>query len=185
MHMAFAIPAVDPRAYWALFGIALLACAAPLLVLRRDGLARTLRNVALAAILVVPVIAALAYTLSDNDLRVEGDRIVLRAAHFYEQDRPLADFDLERARAGSYASIGQARLGIRKNGIGLPGYAAGRFAGPDKSTIFALLTDRSRVVYLPARTGPALLFSVEQPERFLAALRASAGVNAGAPAAPG
>lgn len=172
--MAFAVPAVDARVYWTLLAITLLACAAPLLVLRRDGRVRTLKNVLLAAVLIVPVMAALGYTISDNALRVEGGRIVLRAAHFYEQDRPLADFDLGAARAGSADAIAQARLGVRRNGIGLPGYAAGRFSGADKATVFALLTDRSRVVYLPARNGPDLLFSVEQPDRFLATLRASA-----------
>ncbi|MGX4641707.1 PH domain-containing protein [Massilia sp. SYSU DXS3249] len=173
--MAFTIPAVAGTVYWSVAAIALLACAAPLLVLRRDGPARTLKNVGLTAILIVPVMAALGYTISDNDLRVEGGRIVLRAAHFYEQDRPLADFDLGRAQAGAYNAIPQARLGLRRNGIGLPGYAAGRFSGPDKSVVFALLTDRSRVVYLPARNGADLVFSVEEPERFLAALRAAAG----------
>lgn len=172
--MAFAIPAVDSMVYWTLFGMALLACAAPLLVLRRDGPARTWKNVALAALLVLPVMGALGYTVSDNDLRVEGGRVVLRAAHFYEQDRALAEFDLDRARAGNYASIEQAQLGLRRNGIGLPGYAAGRFSGPGRSVIFALLTDRSRVVWLPARTGPDLLFSVAEPETFLARLRADA-----------
>lgn len=170
--MAFAIPAVGNMVYVTLFAIALLACAAPLLVVRRDGPVRALKNVALAALLILPVMGTLGYTVSDNDLRVEGGRIVLRAAHFYEQDRALGDFDLERARAGSYASMGEVRLGARRNGVGLPGYAAGRFSGPGKSTVFALLTDRSRVVWLPARSGPDLLFSVEEPERFLAALRA-------------
>lgn len=176
--MVYTIPAVDRLVYAALFAMALLACAAPLLVLRRDGAARTWKNVGLAALLVLPVMGALGYTVSDNALRVEGGRIVLRAAHFYEQDRALADFDLSRARAGSYASIKEipgARLGLRRNGIGLPGYAAGRFSGPGRSVVFALLTDRSRVVWLPARKGPDLLFSVEEPERFLAVLRASGG----------
>ncbi len=49
--MAFAIPPVDGAVYLALFAIALLACGAPLLVLRRDGPARTARNMALAAIM--------------------------------------------------------------------------------------------------------------------------------------
>ena len=173
--MAFAIPAVNRLVYWALFAMALLVCSAPLLVLRRDGPVRTWKNIALAAVLILPVLGALGYTLSDNALRVEGGRIHLRAAHFYKQDRPLADFDLGRARAGSYASMGEAQLGLRRSGVGLPGYAAGRFSGPGTSEVFALLTDRSRVVWLPARTGPGLLFSVEDPERFLAALRAGAG----------
>jgi len=166
----FAIPAVDVAVYWALLAIALLAVMSPLLVLRRDGAARTLRNVVRAALLILPLTGALGYTMADNELRLEGDRIVLRASHFYEEARPLADFDLARARAGSLASIPEARLGVRSNGISLPGYAAGRFAGQG-GVVFALLTDRSRVVYLPARTGPSLLISVEHPEGFLATLR--------------
>lgn len=170
--VAFAIPAVDHLVYAALFAMALLACAAPLLVLRRDGVARTWKNVGLAALLILPVMGTLGYTVSDNELRVEGGRIVLRAAHFYRQDRALADFDLVRARGGDYASMPEVRLGSRRNGVGLPGYAAGRFSSPGRSTVFALLTDRSQVVWLPATTGPDLLFSVEEPERFLAILRA-------------
>ena len=167
----FAIPAVDVTVYWALLAIALLVVMSPLLVLRRDGAARTLRNVVRAALLILPLTAALGYTMADNELRLEGDRIVLRASHFYEQARPLADFDLQRARAGSLASMPEARLGVRSNGISLPGYAAGRFTGQG-GAVFALLTDRSRLVYLPAMTGPSLLISVEQPDNFLAALRA-------------
>jgi hypothetical protein len=169
---AFAIPAPDAWVYAALFAIALLACGAPLLVLRRDGPARTLRNVGLAAILIVPLVSALGFTMSDNELRLENGKLVLHAAHFYQHERPLGEFDLARARAGSLDAIPEARLGVRSNGISLPGYAAGRFTGQG-GQVFALLTDRGRVVYLPARTGPSLLISVEQPERFLAALRAT------------
>jgi hypothetical protein len=171
--VAFAIPAVAPGVYLALFAIALLACTAPLLVLRRDGPARTARNMALAAVLILPLTGGLGYTMADNALRLEDGKLVLRAAHFYEQARPLGDFDLARARAGTLASIPQARLGVRSDGISLPGYAAGRFAG-QSGAVFALLTDRSRVVYLPAKNGPSLLISVERPEEFLAALRAKA-----------
>lgn len=168
--MAFAIPAPDAWVYAALFAIALLACGAPLLVLRRDGPARTARNMALSAILILPLMGALGFTMSDNELRLEGGKLMLHAAHFYRHERPLAEFDLARARAGSLDAIPEARLGVRSNGISLPGYAAGRFTGKG-GAVFALLTDRSRVVYLPARKGPSLLISVEEPERFLAALR--------------
>ena len=168
--MVFAIPAVHAAVYWALVASALLVCAAPLLVLRRNGVARTVRDMGLAALLIVPLTTALGYTMADNELRVEGGRIVLRAAHFYTEDRPLAEFDLEQARAGEYAAIEEARLGARSTGISLPGYAAGRFARRG-GAMFVLLTDRSRVVYLPARRGPSLLVSVKHPKQFLAALR--------------
>jgi hypothetical protein len=172
--MAFAIPTVAAGVYLALFAIALLACAAPLLVLRRDGASRTARNMVLAAILILPLTGGLGYTMTDNELRLEDGKLVLHAAHFYEQARPLGEFDLARARAGTLASIPEARLGVRSNGISLPGYAAGRFAGRE-GAVFALLTDRSRVVWLPAKAGPSLLISVARPEAFLAALRADSG----------
>lgn len=170
--MEFTIPAPAAWVYAALFAIALLACGAPLLVLRRDGAARTLRNMGLAAILIVPLMSALGFTMSDNELRLDDGRLVLHAAHFYQHERPLGEFDLARARAGSLDAIPEARLGVRSNGISLPGYAAGRFARQGGGAVFALLTDRGRVVYLPARIGPSLLISVEEPERLLAALRA-------------
>jgi hypothetical protein len=108
---AFAIPAPAAWVYAALFAIALLACGAPLLVLRRDGPARTLRNVGLAAILIVPLMAALGFTMSDNELRLENGKLVLHAAHFYEHERPLAEFDLARARAGSLLRFPRRPLG--------------------------------------------------------------------------
>ena len=177
--MNFAIAPAGPGAYWLLAAITLLACGAPLLVIRRDGLVASLKNVLLAGVLVLPFTASLAYAVQANTLRFEGGKIVLRAARFYEHERPLADFDLARARIGRYADLPEAQLGLRRNGIGLPGYAAGRFSGPDDTPIFALLTDRSRVVFLPARRGPALLVSVAEPEAFLAALRGRSEQAAG------
>ena len=169
--MAFEIAAVDRRVYWALFIIALVVIATPLLVLRRDGPARTLRNVVRAALLIVPLTTALGYTMSDSALRIEDGKIVVHAAHFFQEERPISEFDLAQARAGTYGSMAEARLGVRSTGIRLPGYVAGRFARQGGGAMFALLTDRSRVVYLPARSGPSLLISVEEPERFLATLR--------------
>jgi len=170
--MEFAIAPVGNGVFWTMAAIAVLACAAPLLVIRRDGLAVCTKNILMTALLILPFTMTLAYSVHDNALRVEGGKILLRAAHFYEHDRALSDFDLGAARIGSYGAIPEAKLGTRRNGIGMPGYSAGRFKAAGEGLVFAVLTDRSRVVYLPAKVGPALLLSVEQPEQFLAALRA-------------
>ncbi len=171
--MQFEIAPVGNGVFLTMAAITLLTCAAPLLVIRRDGLAVSLKNVLLAAVLVVPFTATLAYSVHDNALELADGKILLRAAHFYEHDRLLSDFDLNAARVDSYGAIHEARLGVRRNGIHMPGYAAGRFNAPNEKQVFALLTDRNQVVYLPARIGPSLLVSVAQPEQFLAALRAS------------
>jgi len=171
--MEFAIAPVGTGVFWTMAAVTLLACAAPLLVIRRDGLAVSIKNVLLAAVLILPFTATLTYSVHDNALALADGKLLLRAAHFYEHDRLLSDFDLAAARVGSYGAIHEARLGARRNGIHMPGYAAGRFSAPDEKQVFALLTDRNQVVYLPARVGPSLLLSVERPEQFLAALRAS------------
>ncbi|QNA98933.1 hypothetical protein [Massilia sp. Se16.2.3] len=48
--VAFAIAPAGPGAYWLLAAITLLACAAPPVVIRRDGLGLSLKNIGLAAI---------------------------------------------------------------------------------------------------------------------------------------
>jgi len=169
--MQFAIAPAGQGVFWSMAAITVLACGAPLLVIRRDGLAVCIKNMLVTALLILPFSVTLAYSVHDNALRVEGGKILLRAAHFYEHDRLLSDFNLDAARIGSYGAIEEARLGARRNGIHMPGYAAGRFAGTGNGLVFAVLTDRSQVVYLPAKVGPSLLVSVEQPEAFLAALR--------------
>ena len=171
--MQFAIAPVGNGVFWSMAAITLLAVAAPLLVIRRDGLAVCMKNVLLAAVLILPFTVTLAYSVHDNALRVEGGKILLRAAHFYEHDRLLSDFNLDAARIGNYSAIDEARLGARRNGIHMPGYTAGRFAGSGHGLVFAVMTDRSQVVFLPARVGPSLLVSVEQPEQFLATLRSA------------
>ncbi|MEW6021146.1 MAG: hypothetical protein AB1807_03285 [Pseudomonadota bacterium] len=175
--MQFAIAPVGNGVFWSMAAITVLACAAPLLVIRRDGLAVSMKNVLMTAVLILPFTMTLAYSVHDNTLHVEGGKILLRAAHFYEHDRPLSDFNLDAARAGSYNAIPEAHLGTRRNGIGMPGYSAGRFKGAGDGLVFAVLTDRSQVVYLPAKVGPSLLVSVEQPEQFLAAVRGAAAIG--------
>jgi len=60
----------------------------------------------------------------------------------------------------------------RTNGLGLPGYQAGWFklANGEKALLF--LSDRSRAVYIPTREGYALILSPDDPDQFLAALKA-------------
>ena len=63
----------------------------------------------------------------------------------------------------------------RTNGTGLPGYQAGWFklANGEKALVF--VTDPRRVVRVPTTEGFTVLLSVENPEDFLASLRATVG----------
>ena len=166
----FAIPAAGLSAYLTLIGITGLAAALPMLLARKRGLKAKLKSGAVAGALVLPVTLLVALGLSNNTLEVRGGLVVVSARYFYEYARDIGEFDLARARHGSLASIDAAQLGLRNNGISLPGYAAGRFTSEDQQPLFVALTDRERVVYLPARQGQSLLVSVEQADQLLALL---------------
>ncbi len=172
--MRFDMPALGLAPYLTLAGITLLAAALPLLLLRGRALAARLGAAAVAAALVAPFTAGLAWSLSHNSLELREGRLVVRASYFYEYERDIAEFDLARARHGDLAALAPDGLGVRRSGIGLPGYAAGRFAGPagadNRESLFVAVTDGECMVYLPARHGQSLLVSVGEGEALLQAL---------------
>ena len=170
----FDIPAVGLSAYLTLIGITCLASALPMLLARKRGLAAKLKSGAAAGALVLPVTLLLALGLSKNTLEVRDGQVLVRASYFYEYACDIGEFDLAHARHGSLAAIDAAQLGLRNNGISLPGYAAGRFTSEDQRPLFVAMTDRERVVYLPAREGQSLLVSVEQADQLLALLHGRA-----------
>ncbi len=61
----------------------------------------------------------------------------------------------------------------RRMGTGLPGYQAGWFKLATGEKALLYLTDRSRAVYIPTTAGYSLLLSPQDPEGFLARLKAS------------
>ena len=67
------------------------------------------------------------------------------------------------------------RMGFvaRTRGTTAPGYQAGWFI-TGRQHIFAMITDRNRVVYVPVRSGDGLMLSVPNADGFLRALRDSA-----------
>ena len=175
--MPYEIPPAGISAYAALFGITLLAAGLPLFLIRKQGLAAALKTSAIVAALVLPFTLGIASTLSHNELRIKGENLSVRAAYFYDYSRNIDDFDLSRAQVGTYQSIADGQLKWRRNGLGLPGMNAGRFSTTQGRVLFALLTDRSSVLYLPAKTGPSLLVSLENPAAVLADLKQRASAK--------
>jgi hypothetical protein len=118
------------------------------------------------------VLGALAYTAwSSRHSRIEVDAEHVRlVGDFWGRSLPLAALDLARAEALDLRSDGARAPRGRTFGTGLPGYASGwlRLANGEKA--LAYLTDWSRVAYVPTSQGYALLLSVEDPARLLAAL---------------
>lgn len=166
-----------PPPHWLNFALILalvpLTAVLPFLFLRWKGRARSGREAGLAVLILAPLLLPFAWTISDNAFSVEGDRLYARAAFFQEMYRSLDDFDLDAARAGPRSALPEAALGVRRNGIGLPRFQAGRFSLRRGGQAFVILSDNERVLYLPARVGLSLVVSLEDPQQVLEQLRAS------------
>ena len=136
-------------------------------------------NDALIRFLPILIIVALALGLSllamkRRSVSLAGRVLDVRAALFRERT-PIADIDLERARVVDLAERMDLRPAVKTMGMSLPGFNAGRFRLRGKLVkAFCLITDRSRVLWLPLHNGKdQLLLSVERPQDLLEALRAS------------
>lgn len=103
------------------------------------------------------------FEVSPAGLAIRGD--------LYGRRLPAPSLLREKAGVVDLAESPDYRPVWRTNGAGLPGYGSGwfRLGNGDKALIF--VTDKRRVVYLPTREGYSLLLSVQEPEKFLEALR--------------
>ena len=76
------------------------------------------------------------------------------------------------ARRVDFAAEPDLLPGWRTMGTGLPGYSSGWFRLRNGERALVYLTDRSRVVYIPTDAGYSLVLSPDDPDAFLAAIRA-------------
>ena len=93
---------------------------------------------------------------------------------FYRKRVPVSAMRLEEARIVDFAEHGRYKPSIKTNGYGVPGFQSGHYRMADRSKAFCLITDSSRVLYLPLRDGSALVISPERPRVLLDALQALA-----------
>ena len=77
---------------------------------------------------------------------------------------------LDQARVVDLAEHGSLKPVVKTNGYGMPGFLSGHYRMRDRRKAFCLLTDASRVLYLPLRDGSVLVLSPEKPRELLAAL---------------
>ena len=118
---------------------------------------------------VLGILAYTAWSSRHSRVEVDGERVRI-VGDLWGRSVPLAALDLPRAQVVDLRSDrGRAPRG-RTLGTGLPGYASGWFRLANGEKALAYLTDTSRVAYVPTTEGYALLLSVEDPARLLAAL---------------
>jgi len=130
----------------------------------------------ICAVVAIVLLALLftAYSSRHSRVEVRADSMKL-VGDFWGRTLPLEHLDLAAARVVDLDATPEYYPRRRTFGTGLPGYASGwfRLKGGGKALVY--LTSRRRVVYIPTSQGYALLLSVDEPERLLAALRRHEG----------
>lgn len=121
-----------------------------------------------AAVLLVTVRGARVsqFELSDAGLRLRGD--------LYGRMIPADSLRGGAARIVDLANTPELQPGWRRMGTALPGYRAGWFRLRNGEKALVYLTETSRTVYVPTRSGYSVMLTPQQPERFLDRLRAIA-----------
>ncbi len=131
----------------------------------------------LPALLIIPLVLGLMLlAMARRSVQLRDGVLDVRAA-MYRKRVAVAELDLQRARVVDLQEHTELRPVFKTNGIFLPGYHAGHWRLREKlGKAFCLLTDRRRVLWLPAHDGATqLLLSLERPQALLDALRAVRG----------
>lgn len=128
---------------------------------------RPLRAVALITCIAAGLVAGLGtWQLVSVRMRIDATSIVLGGG-FYRVSVPLdrlgAGEEIERVR--NYT------LGIRTNGISMPGLSLGWFHVPGRGRTFAAITDPEKVVSIPTQDGYTVLVSPDDPDSVVDRLR--------------
>ena len=118
----------------------------------------------------VVLVAWLAYSSHHCRVEVLDDRIRL-VGDLWGRTIPKAKLQVDKGRIVNLDEEPGLQAKRRTLGTYLPGYATGwyRLKNGDKALLY--VTKRRQAVYLPTTEGYALLLSVTDPERLLAAIR--------------
>lgn len=167
MNREFAVSPLSARVLW-LPGFALAAAAVGMLVviLRGDYKVAWLLPVMLLAM------GLIAYALRRRRVSLEQGVLTV-AAGFNTHRMAVAKIDLDGARIVDLREHTDLKPMLQVMGTSLPGYEAGHFRLRNRNKAFVLLTDRTRVLMLPEKSGRKLLLSLQQPQALLDALRKS------------
>jgi hypothetical protein len=167
--------AVAPAPIWRLLWlwVPMLACAALIVVTTLQSDQRTPHELGFTVPFLAVLTAVLSAMFFRRRIRLQDHQLEV-VSTFYRKRVPVQDIVLERARVVDLAEHGSLKPTIKTNGYGLPGFQSGHYRMRDRSKAFCLLTDSSRVLYLPLRDGSGLVISPENPRALLTALQALA-----------
>lgn len=115
----------------------------------------------------------LAWSSRNATVVLQPDSLAITGV-MYGRSVPITHLKLDAAQALDMRQ-GEYRLGIKTNGAGLPGFAAGWFRTVGGVKVLAFITNPARVVWIPTTEGYTLALGVDEPDRLLARLRDMAG----------
>ena len=121
--------------------------------------------VALALIAPAMIVAA----VMRRRVRIE-DGVLHVVAGLNQTRVPLSELAPDDARIVDLETHPELRPGIKTFGTAMPGYQAGHFRQVGGGKVFALVTDRRKVLALRENGGRLLLLSLAQPYALLDAL---------------
>lgn len=127
----------------------------------------------LAAIVIVLAGAFIVWSVRRRRVVLDGETLIVEAA-MHTARVPVADLDVAAARIVDLTGHATLRPGMKTFGTAMPGFHAGHFRLRDRSRAFLMVTERTKVLALPQRSGRMLLLSLERPQALLDALQAMA-----------
>lgn len=166
MSREFPVAPFNPWRLWLLPAIALVAMLIGLTLVVLDGD----RQAAWGFPFLLLAAAVIAGVVRRRRVSLQGHALLV-AAGFNTRRVVVADLDLGAARVVDLREHIHLKPMLRLNGTGLIGYQCGHFLLRDRTRAFVLLTDHSRVLMLPEKSGKRLLLSLQQPQALLDALR--------------
>ena len=147
-----------------------LGIAVLLVSMARDGAIPPLLVLAGQALVAATVLLVL-LPLWRRRVAFDGRRLRVEST-YYTREAPIAEFDLDGARAVDLRERTELRPLLKSNGYALPGFHSGHFRLRDwKRRAFCLVTDPSKVLALPHADGRVWLLSFEHPQAVLDILR--------------
>jgi hypothetical protein len=165
--------AVAPAPLWRLLWLWLpLLGVAVLLVTTHLQEQRTPMDMAITLPFLLVLGGVLSWAFLRRRITLEHGELLVTST-FYRRRTSVSSMLLEQARIVDLAEHSQFKPGMKINGFGMPGFQSGHYR-MGKHKAFCLVTDPSRVLYLPLRDDRVLLLSPEHPRALLDALNAQA-----------
>lgn len=167
----FAVTPPDMRVPGLLCAFVLLTCLAALILSWHELQGSPALWLVIALTLGTPALIVVALfrrkvVLNDGVLRI--------VAGLNQARMPVSSLLPAQARIVDLATSKEDRLGIKSFGTSMPGYHAGHFKQIGGRSVFALVTDKHRVLVLPEQSGRLLMLSLEKPQALLDAVQRSA-----------